>query len=166
MNVDSVMSTYNLNSYWNSLNSSNSTSSNIFTTGNIDDSVKESYTEQNLDGGTASSELQDIYKQLEPTYGENLTYDQNGNMSIPTTSTVTDPTNSNESNLLSLFNSSNSANNSFNNVLSEYNSFEDGTDKLQISSILSSNPSNIYSYISSLDSNATQNIGSYINTTL
>lgn len=166
MNVDSVMSTYNLNSYWNSLNSSNSTSSNIFTTDNIDDSVKESYTEQNLDGGTTSSELQDIYKQLEPTYGANLTYDQNGNMSIPTTSTVTDPTISNESNLLSLFNSSNSDNNSFNNVLSEYNSFEDGADKMQISSILSSNPSNIYNYISSLASNATQNIGSYINTTL
>lgn len=165
MNIDSVMSTYNLNSYWNSLNSTNSTSSNIFSGGNIDDSVKENYTEQNFQGSTTSSELQGIYKQLEPTYGVDLTYDQNGNMSIPTNSAVTDPSISSESNLLSLFNSGNSSNNSFNNILSEYNSIENGTDKLQMTSILSSNPSDTYSYISSLANSETQNIGSYINTT-
>ncbi|MDR3598789.1 hypothetical protein [Clostridium sp.] len=166
MNVDSVMSNYNLNSYWNSLNSNNSTSSNIFSISNIDENVKDSYTKKSISGESTSSELQDIYKQLEPTYGVNLTYDQNGNMSIPTTSAVTDPSTSNEQNLISLFNSSNSTDNSFNNILSQYNSIEDGINNLQISSILSSNPSSLYSYINSLGSNETQSSGNYVSATL
>lgn len=164
MNVNSVMSTYNLNSLWNNLNSNSSTTSAVPLVDNLDDAVKENYTAMNYLGQTTSSELQDIYEQAEPDYGISLTYNQNGNLSIPA---VTDlPTNglsTGESNIVSLLDSQNSTSeNSFINILSQYSAIEDGTYETSLSSILSNNASAVYNSINSLGNNETQSSGNNI----
>ncbi|WP_459479943.1 hypothetical protein [Clostridium saccharoperbutylacetonicum] len=162
MDVNTVMSTYNLNSLWNDLNPNNSsTISTVPLVDTVDATVKEDYTVMNYSGKTTSSELQDIYSQLEPEYGISLTYNQNGNLSIPNTTTL--PVNGDDSNIISLLNSGNTASqNSLESMVYEYNSIENGTYKLDISSILSSNSSTFYSYIDSLSNNQNQSSGNNI----
>lgn len=164
MNVSSVMNTYNLNSLWNNLNPNNSSTSTVPLVNNVDATVNENYTAMNFSGQTTSTELQDIYQQVEPDYGVQLTYNQNGNLSIPTTTTL--PTNglsTADSNIISLLDSGNSSSyNSLLNILSQYNSIEDGTFNPDLSSILSSNPSTLYSSINSLGNNQTQSSGNNI----
>lgn len=168
MNVSSVMNTYNLNSLWNNLNPNNSSTSTVPLVNNVDATVNENYTAMNFSGQTTSTELQDIYQQVEPDYGVQLTYNQNGNLSIPTTTTL--PTNglsTADSNIISLLDSGNSSSdNSLLNILSQYNSIEDGTFNLDLSSILSSNPSTLYSSINSLGNNQTQSSGNNIDSTV
>lgn len=158
MDVSNVMNTYNLSSLWSDLNSSNSVTTIVPLVDNVDAAVKENYTSMNYSGQTTSTELQNIYQQVEPDYGTSLTYNQNGNMSIPTITTLpTNGLNTVDSNVISLLNSGNtSSENSLINILSQYNSIQDGTFQTDISSILSNNPSNLYSYIDSLGNNETQ----------
>ncbi|MDT8719061.1 hypothetical protein IAI10_20640 [Clostridium sp. 19966] len=156
MDVNNVMSTYNLSSLWNNLNGNSSSSSTVPLISNVDASVDENYKVKNYSGGTSASELQDIYQQVEPDYGVGMTYDQNGNMTIPsTTSLPTDGISASESNMVSLLNSDTSpAENLFSNVLSEYNSFEDGTFQENLSSILASNsPFSSDNYVNYLGNN-------------
>lgn len=148
MNVNNVMNVYDMNSIWNSLNTANN-SSNVPLVNNIDSDIKENYTEENYFGQTTDTELQNIYKQVEPDYGIGLSYDQNGNITIP--SDISQSSYNNNSSILSLLNSNNSNyENSVENILSQYNSIESGTSTPNISSILSNNPYDIYSIINSL----------------
>lgn len=169
MDVNSALNTYNLNTLWNTLNSNNSSTSAVSSITNIDENVNESYTEKNYFGETVSGELQDIYRQIEPDYSINLNYDKNGNIAMSTKSDVSSNLASdNDLNMISLFNDSNSASedNSFNNILSENNSIENGSCKENISLLLSSNFSNLYSYINSLENNQVQGSGNNIDATL
>lgn len=166
MDVSSVMNNYNLASLWNNLSTNTNSNSNIFSMNNIDESVKENYSEKQYFGENSSSELQDIYKQTEPDYGIDLEYDKNGNLSIPTTSS-TDLYSNNGSNIISLLKENNSSSdNFFSDVLFQYNSIEDGSYNGQISSMLSNNPSDLYSYIDSLGNNKVQSLGNYIDASL
>ncbi len=143
MNVNSVMSIYNMSSLWNNINPDNTSTATAPLIDNIDSSVKENYTAMNYSGQTTSTELQDIYQQVEPTYGISGTYNQNGTFSTPTPTTTTLPTDgmtSQESSTVSLLDSMNySKGNSLSNIISEYDSIEDGTYQTSLSSILSSN---------------------------
>ena len=68
MDVNSVLSNYNLASLWNTLSPSSSGSSTNTTTvplvDNIDSTIKESQLTDKFNGKTTSSELQDIYSSL------------------------------------------------------------------------------------------------------
>lgn len=168
MNVYSVMNTYNLNSLWNNLNSNNNSASTVPMINNIESSINENYTEMNYSGQTTSTELQDIYKLVEPSYGIPLTYNQNGTMFIPTSTTpLTDGLSNANSNIISLLNNGiTSSDSSLLNILSQYNSIEDGTFKPVLSSILSSNPSTIYNTVNSLLNNQAQSLGNNIDSTV
>ena len=167
MDVNSVMNTYNMNSIWNSINpNSSSSTSSIPMINNVDSSVQSNYTSMNYFGQTTSTELQNIYQQVQPSYGVPLTYNQSGNFTMPTSTTL--PTNglsTDNSNIISLLNSGNSStDNSISNIISQYNSIENGTFTPNISSILSSNPSTLYNAVDLLGASQTQNLGNYINT--
>ena len=133
MDVNGVMSSYNMSSVWNSINPLNSSSgSTVPLVSNIDSSIKENYTAEDYFGGTASSELQEIYKQIEPDYGIPLTYDQNGNVSAASSSLTTD-----NSNILSLLNSGNSdTDNLTESILNNYTAIENGTYKESINTLV------------------------------
>jgi hypothetical protein len=167
MDVNSVMSTYNLNSLWNSINpNSSSTSSTVPLINNVDSTVQENYSSMNYSGQTTSTELQDIYQQVEPSYGIPLSYNQNGNLSVPISTTL--PTNglsATDSNIISLLNSDNSTSDNLSeNILSQYTSIEDGTYNPTLSSILSNNDGNLYNAVNSLETSQ-QSSGNTIDTT-
>lgn len=155
MDVNNVMSTYNLNSLWNNINPNKSASSGVPLINSVDAAVNQNYAEMKLSGQTNSTELQDIYQQVEPNYGISLTYDQNGNMTIPTSTTLpTDITSTENSNIISLLNSGNSSmDNSLSNIVSQYDSIENGTFKPDPSSLLSSNSSTLYNTSNLLGNN-------------
>lgn len=160
MDINSIMNTYNMSSLWNNINSnSNSTLTGIPITDNLDSSIQQSYDAMNFSGKTTSNELQDIFQQVEPDYGIPLTYNQLGNLAIPTD--ITPPDNGlplADSNIVSLLQSGSSVQDTTNeNILSQYDSIESGTYQYNISSILSSNPYNMYSNIASLLSDQSQN---------
>ena len=165
MNVSNVMSTYNMSTMWNNINSSTG-SAPLFN--NIDATVKENYTALNYSGQTTSTELQDIYQQIEPTNGISVTYNQNGDISTATSTTL--PTNgltTQESNTISLLKSMNSAtDNSLLSIESQYSSIENGTYSTSLSSILSSNPSTLYNSISSLGARQAATSGTSLDTTV
>lgn len=158
MNVGSVMNTYDMTSLWNNMNqNSSSTVASFPMINSVDSTVKESYDSKNYFGQTTNTDLQDIYKQLEPDYGIPITYNQNGSFSA--SSSTTSP------NLMSLLNSNASNSESkTENLLSQYSTAESSSLKSYYSSILSSNPQNLYNTINSLSASASQN-PSVINTT-
>lgn len=168
MDVSSVMGNYNMNSIWNSINPMNSSSSTVPLINNVDSSVQENYTSMNYFGQSTSSELQDIYQKVEPNYGMPLTYDQDGNFSIPSNTTI--PTSGlpvSEQNIISLLNSNNSVSDNLNeNILSQYTSIENGTFTPNISSILSANPYIMYNTINYLGNYQGQNFNNTINTSV
>lgn len=166
MDVNIAMDTYNLNSLWNSLNPNSSDTATAPLINNLDATINENYTAMNYSGQTTSTELQDIYQQVEPNYGIPLTYNENGNMSIPTTLPASGLSND-DSSIVSLLNGDNtSSENSLINILSQYNSIEDGTFQTNLSSILSSNFNNLYSSIDSLESNQTDTTGNNLDYTV
>lgn len=167
MDANNTMNIYNMNSIWNNINpENNSSSSKVPLINNVDSTVQENYTSMNFSGETANTELQDIYKQIEPNYGIPVTYDENGNFIMPSDTPL--PTNglsSTDSNVISLLNSNNSNyENSTENLLYQYNSIENGIYEHSLSSILSNNPYNVYNTIDSLGTNELQNSNSTINT--
>lgn len=166
MDVNSIMNTYNMSTLWNNLNPNSSTAPSVPMINNVDSSVKEQYTAMNYFGNSNNTELQDIYQQVEPTYGIPLTYNQSGNLTMPTNTTLpTDRLTPNEENIVSLLQNSNPVGNTLEeNILSQYTEIEDGTFKSSLSGILSSdilsaNPYNIYSAINSLANTSLQNTG-------
>lgn len=162
MDVNGVMSAYNMNSIWNNINPMNSSTSTVSLINNVDSNVQENYSAMNYFGQTTNTELQNIYQQVEPSYGMPLTYDQNGNFMIPSnTSSMSN------SNIISLLNSNISASdNTTENILSQYTSIENGTFSPNISSILSSSPYNVYNTINSLENYQQQNLNNIINTSV
>lgn len=168
MDVNSVMNTYSMSSLWSSLNPSNSsTSSTTPLIDNVDSNVQQNYTSMNYFGQSTNTELQDIYKQIEPSYGMPVTYDENGNFTMPTSTTP--PTNGlspDESNIISLLNSgSSTSDNLSQSLMSQYNSIENGTFSSSLSSILSSNPYEVYNSVDSLGMDQSQGSSSVIDTT-
>ena len=163
MDVNNVMSTYNMSSIWNSISPLN-TSSTVPLISNLDSAIKDNYSEMNYSGQNTNTELQDIYQQVEPNYGIPLTYDQKGNFSIPSnTSLQTNGLTASDSNIISLLNNNNSAtNNLTENIISQYTAMENGTFNQDISSILSTNPYNLYSTIDSLGNYQSQNLNTTI----
>lgn len=168
MDVNGIMSTYNMNSLWNSFNANSRSTSSVPMMNNVDSSVQEQYLSTNYFGGNISSELQNIFQKVEPTYGVPLTYNKSGDLTMPTNTTL--PTNGldpSENNIVSLLESNNTVESGIQeNILSQYNSIENGTYKSNLSSILSSNPYNMYSSIDSLTSNANQDTGSFLNSSV
>lgn len=166
MDVGSVMNTYSMMSLWNSINpSSGSSSASVPLVDNLNSTIQESYEQAGYFGESTNLELEDIYKQIEPTYSIPLTYDSSGNLSIPTSTDITSNGLSiKESNVLSLIQSGESSSElNSTNILNQYNDIEDGTYQNNISSILSSNPYNMYSYVDSLRDNAAQGTtGNYL----
>jgi hypothetical protein len=156
------MSTYNLNSLWNSLNPSSTSTTSVPLIDNVDSSINQEYNSMEFSGQTASTELQNIYQQVEPDYGISMTYKQDGSMSLPTTTTLSsDGSSEYNSGTISLLNSGNSSSeNTLNNIMSEYTSIEDGTYQPNLSSILSNDPSTLYSTIDSLGNSNTQSSSS------
>lgn len=116
MDVSSVMSTYNSSSLWSSLNSGSTSS--LYQSGRVSSNVSDSYSAANLSDGATSSALQDIYQTVQNDYGIGLTYDSSGNIATSGTintsdlPTVSELTNSLNSNFLSSFNSLNSTDDS------------------------------------------------------
>ena len=168
MDVSSIMSTYNMSSLWNSLNANSSNTSSIPMMSSVDSSIQDQYASMNYFGGNTSTELQSIFKQVEPTYGIPLTYNQSGDLAIPPNTSL--PTNGllpSEENIVSLLQSNNPVGDTIDgNILSQYNSIENGTFQSNLSSILSSNPYNMYNNIDSLTSATTQNVGSFLNSSV
>lgn len=164
MNVNSVMNTYNMGNLWSSFN--DNTTSGVDNINNVDSAVQEQYASENYFGGSTSAELQNIFQQIEPTYGIPLTYDKSGNLSIPKESDLpVDGMQSDEENIVSLLqNGSSSPDTTMDeNILSQYDSIENGTFDSNLSSILSSNPYNMYDNINSLTSDTNQSTGSFFN---
>lgn len=156
MDVNSVMSTYSLNSFWNSYTSSNSS---VPLTNNVSSTVEEKYTGLKYAGATTASELSDIYKTVEPSYGMSVTYDAKGNMTgkVSTDSSVA----------ALLSDQSSTADNAMSNILKDYNSIESGAYQASISSpstasILASSSSSLYTAVDALLSNATTSNGSIV----
>ena len=144
MNVNSVMNTYNMNSLWNSINpQSSSSSSSVPLVSNVDSAVNESYAVSNFSGGTTSTQLQDIFQQVEPDYGISLTYDQHGNLSTPssTASTATSgesSTSTGASMIVSMLNNGNTTEeNSIENIISQYGAVQNSLYNQSLSSVLS-----------------------------
>ncbi|MDD3225272.1 MAG: hypothetical protein PHX70_11335 [Clostridium sp.] len=161
MNVDSIMNVYDMNSFWNDMNSnSNSSQSSVFLTNNLDSTIQQDYNQMDLSGQTNSSELQDIFQQTEPDYGISLTYNQLGSLSMPTNTALqyNNGMSYDNSNISSLLQSDVPSEGPINeNVLSQYTSIEDGTFTPNISSILASNPFDMYNNMDSLLTNSTLN---------
>lgn len=165
MDVSNVMNTYDMTSLWNSINpSGTSSSASVPLVDNLNSTIQESYEQAGYFGESANSELQDMYKQIEPTYNIPLTYDSSGNLSISaSTSLPSYGLSVEDSNILSLIQGSESSSELAGmNILNEYNDIEDGTYQNNISSILSSNPYNMYNYIDSLQNNETKSTGNYL----
>jgi len=144
MNVNSVMNTYNMNSLWNSINpQSSSSSSSVPLVSNVDSAVNESYAVSNFSGGTTSTQLQDIFQQVEPDYDISLTYDQHGNLSTPssTASTATSgesSTSTGASMIVSMLNNGNTTEeNSIENIISQYGAVQNSLYNQSLSSVLS-----------------------------
>lgn len=167
MDANNIMNVYNTNSIWNNINpENNSSSSTVPLINNVDSTVQENYTSANYFGETTNTELENIYEQIEPNYGVPIKYDENGNFIMPSTTTLpADGLTPADSNIISLLNSNNSDyDNLTENILYQYNSIESGTFKPSLSSILSTNPYNVYNTIDSLRTNESQNSNSTINT--
>lgn len=166
MNVNSVMNAYDMSSLWNSINPMSNSSSSVPLINNVDNAVKENYTSLNYSGQNTNSELQNIYQQIQPNYGMPFTYDQNGNFSMPTsTSLPTNGLSAVDLNIISLLNSNNSAtDNSMEGIMSQYSSIENDTFKPDFSSILSFNPYSIYNAVYSLGTSQSQDLNSTVNT--
>ncbi|WP_234121589.1 hypothetical protein [Clostridium hydrogenum] len=165
MDINNVMNTYNMTSLWNSMNSlGTSGSSSVPLVDNVDSAVEENYAQANYFGQNTNSELQNIYNQVEPTYGIPLTYDSSGNITSPTTTTLPSPDTSTEySNILPLIQSSESTSElNSENILNEYDSIENGTYQENLSSILASNSNGTYNSDSSIQNNETQSTGNYL----
>lgn len=165
MDVSNVMNTYDMTSLWNSINPSGTSSySSVPLVDNLNSAIQGSYEQAGYFGESANSELQDLYNQIEPSYNIPLTYDSSGNLSIPTSTDL--PSNGlsvEDSNILSLIQGSESNSELANtSILNEYNDIEDGTYQTNISSILSSNPYNMYNYVDSLQNNENQITGNYL----
>lgn len=163
MDVNSVMNTYYMNSLYNTLNFT-STSSSVPLVNNIDSTVQGNYTASNYFGNNTSSELQDIYKQVEPTYGTPLTYSSSGDLSIPTNITPpSDGLSPSESNIVSLLQSNNTTTDNMDeDVLYQYNAIENGTYQDACSSIFSSNPCNVYNTINSLSQSSNNTLDTLV----
>ncbi|MEY8001707.1 hypothetical protein AB8U03_16170 [Clostridium sp. Mt-5] len=163
MDVNSIMSTYYMNSLWNNLNST-STTPNVPLVNNIDSTLQEDYTASNYFGQNTSTELQDIYQQVEPTYGIPLAYSSLGDLSIPTN--ITPPSNGlppAESNIASLLQGNNTETDNINeNILSQYDAIENSTYQYSYSNILSSNPNDIYNTIDSLSQPIDNNLDTLV----
>lgn len=165
MDVSNDMNTYYMTSLWNSINpSGTSSSASVPLVDDLNSTIQESYEQAGYFGESTNSELEDLYKQIEPTYNIPLTYDSSGNLSIPTSTDI--PSNGlsvEDSNILSLIQGSESSSELAGmNILNEYNDIEDGTYQNNISNILSSNPYNMYSYVDSLKNNSAQGTGNYL----
>ncbi|GFP75787.1 hypothetical protein [Clostridium fungisolvens] len=162
MDVSSIMSTYNMSSLWNSINSSDSMyESSSMLISNVDSAVKGNYEESTYSGKSPTSQLDDLYKKVEPTYGIPLSYDSSGNLSIPTdTNSLNNIPADTNSNILPLLETGDSTSElSTINILNQYNGIENGTYTSNTSTILSSNPYNLYSNIESLSNNKGQGSG-------
>lgn len=167
MNVNSTMNVYNMTSTWNSISPmNNSSSTTVPLIDNIDSAVQENYTSMNYFGEDTNSELQNIYKQIEPNYDIPVTYDKNGDITAASNN-IDLTTNGLNSNIISLLNSNNTANDNLTqNILSQYNDVENGTLNSRISSILSTNPTNLYNAINLLAVNESQDLTQNIINTL
>ena len=158
MDVGSVMNTYNMMSLWNSFNLSGS--SNVPLVSNLNSLVQENYTESNYFGTSTSSELQDIYEQIEPDYGTGLTYDSSGNLTIPSNTTIPISGLSTENtNIVSLLQGGESSSDLASmNLLNNYDALESG--------IYQSSYSKLYGNSDSSTSGTTQQNGSNLDTTV
>jgi hypothetical protein len=167
MDVNSIMNVYNMTSTWNSLSPmNNSSSTTVPLIDNIDSTVQENYNSMNYFGENTNSELQNIYKQIEPNYNIPITYDKNGDITTASNN-IGLTTNGLNSNIISLLNSNNTANDNLTqNILSQYNDMENGTLNTSISSILSTNPTNLYNAINLLAVNQSQDLTQNIINTL
>jgi hypothetical protein len=157
-----------MTSLWSSISQTKtSNSSGIPMISNVDATVQENYTKMNYQGQNTNTELQNIYKQIEPTLGIPLTYDAAGNLTFPNNfNTLNNGLSSMGSNIISLLKSDNPTGDTIDtNILSQYNAIEDGTYQYNLSSILSSNLNGMYNNISSLQNNQTKSIGEYLDTT-
>lgn len=165
MDVNNVMNTYTMRSLWNNLNSNSSSTSSISMVGNVTSSVNEQYISENYFGKNSNTELQDIFQQVEPTYGIPLTYNQSGDLTIPMNTTLpTDGLTPSEENVVSLLQSGNTTGDTIEeNILSQYTAIENGIYKTSLSSILSSNPYSTYSAIDSLSTGSAENTGNTLN---
>ncbi|MDF2880356.1 MAG: hypothetical protein K0R54_913 [Clostridiaceae bacterium] len=169
MDVNNVMNTYYMGSVWNSINPMvNSSGAAAPLVNNVDSSVQENYTSMNYFGESANTELQNIFQQVEPNYGIPVTYNQSGDISMQTTTTMpASGFNAADSGILSLINSNNSSlDKTYENILNQYNLIEGGTFQSSFSSILSNNPYNVYSAVSSLGTNSTDSYGNFLNAML
>lgn len=164
MDVNSVMSTYDMSSLWNTLNST-SINSAVPLVSNVNSHVQEEYTASNYFGQTPDEELQDIYQHVEPTYGAPLTYSRSGDLSIPANTQLPDDClSAADSNIISLLQSADTGTASTDeNILSQYDAIENGTYQYCISSILSENPYDIYNAVSSLSDTSTQSASNNLN---
>lgn len=169
MDVNSIMNTYNMVSFWNNANPYGSQNlSGVPMVSNIDSSIQEDYKQSNYFGQDTNTELQDIFQQVEPTYGIPLAYDSSGNLTIP--SNTTPPSNGlplEDANIIPLIQSGEPASAlSDTNILYQYNAIENGTYQSAVSSILSSNPYDMYGSINSLLNSQAQSTGVYLDSTV
>lgn len=128
MDVDSVMNTYNMMSLWNNLNQPGASSSSVPLVSDLNSSVQEDYMKDNCMGENTTSELQDIYDQVEPNYDTGLTYDSSGNLTIPNNITVpTSGLSTENPNIISLLQGGESSSDlSSMNILNNYDALESG----------------------------------------
>ncbi|MDD7792892.1 hypothetical protein [Clostridium sp. 'White wine YQ'] len=166
MDVNSVMNNYTMSSLWKSINpNSNTVSATVPLIENVDSSVNNNYLKNNYFGGTTDSELTSIYKQVEPDYGIPLVYSKSGDLSIPNdVAPNTNGVSIEDSNILALLQSNSSNGDPIDtNILGQYESIENGTYKNSVSSILNTNPYDMYSSVDTLTSGTSDNSGNYIN---
>lgn len=148
--VSSLMNTYNMGSFFNTINNSNN-NTNIPLVGSVDSYVQDNYNQMKLNGVSQDQELQNIFSTIQPNV--NSSTSSNG---------LLDLQNSTDQSLINQLNSDSSAID--NNILSVYNSIENGTYKSTSTSIMGTSPYTLYNNIDAMQ-NTIQTTGNFFNTT-
>lgn len=142
-NVNSTMSNYYMGSMVNSLIGSNSNDS-VLNIGSLDTYLQNSSDLMKLKGVSQNTELQGILNTVDPSNA----LINNAVQSPP--KTIEDLQNTSDLNLLSQLNGSDNSSIIDNNVLSMYNSLENGTFSQSSTSITTSDPSVLYNNVDSM----------------
>jgi hypothetical protein len=157
-NVSGTMSNYYMGSMVNTLTSSNNSNESVPLVGSIDAFVQGNNDLMKLKGISQNTQLQDILNIVDPSNG----LVNNSAQSPP--KTVTDLQNSSDLNLLSQLNGTDNSSIIDNNVLSIYNSLENGTFTPNSTSITTSDPATLYSNVNSM-TNQYQTTGNFFSAT-
>lgn len=152
--IGNVMNNYYMSSFFNVMNNSNSFN-NVPIINSVDSYVQSSYTENKINGISQDQELQNIFNTIQPTINTSTNI-------VPTSPTAfSDLQDSEDENLINSLEGDSSCID--NNILSIYNSIENGSYKPNSTNIMGTNPYTIYNSVYAMQ-NQMQSTGNILNT--